>query len=467
MKILLAFLFTILITFTSTAQTITGEWNGVLNVQGTQLRLVFNISQNDQGYTSTMDSPDQGAKGIPVTTTSFKDPVLTFEIPAGGIAFSGEFKESSIEGIFRQNGQEFPLILTREIAEKEKVNRPQEPIEPYSYLSKDVTFENKEGNIELAGTLTLPKKDGKFPAVILISGSGPQNRNEELMGHKPFLVISDYLTKNGIAVLRYDDRGVAESTGDFGSSTTADFADDVASAVAFLKSRKEIDSSNIGLIGHSEGGLIAPIVASQSEDVAFIILLAGSGIQGNELILLQQELIERVSGTPEDDITASLQTNEKIYDLIIQSKDSVKLKSELTSVFEESILTGTTKIPEGKSKDELIQQQLDLYTSPWVMYFLKYDPAGVLEKVNCPVLAVNGEKDLQVPPKENLSAIKNALEKGGNKNVTVKEYPNLNHLFQESDSGSPMEYATIEQTFSPEVLKEIFEWIKIQTGRDS
>ncbi len=464
MRIILVLVITLLSNFCVTAQGIMGEWNGVLSIQGTQLRLVFHISQNDTVYTSTMDSPDQGAKGIPVTTTTFKDGVLTLGIPAGGIVYTGEYKDSSVVGVFTQNGRGFPLTLTREAAEKAKLNRPQEPVEPYPYHSENVTFENREAEIELAGTLTLPKKEGVFPAVILISGSGPQDRNEELMGHKPFLVISDYLTRNGIAVLRYDDRGVGESKGDFGAATSADFAGDVAGAVAYLKTRKEIDPAKIGLIGHSEGGMIAPMVASESEDVGFIVLLAGSGIRGDKLILLQEELINRISGKKEEEIAASLQTSARVYDAIIGTEDNEALKSTLQAILEESIAAGYVKIPDGSDKDKFIRQQLQSYTSPWVRYFLEHNPAGVLEKVKCPVLAVNGEKDLQVPPKENLSAIKNALEKGGNKHVTITEYPNLNHLFQESDTGSPMEYAAIEQTFSPEVLKDITEWINLQTG---
>jgi hypothetical protein len=274
MKAILALLMMLTTTLFVNAQDITGQWNGVLQVQGMQLRVVFNVSKTDNGYSSTMDSPDQGAKGIPVTNTSFENAKVRFEVANARIEYLGELKENKIVGTFKQGGQ----------AQK----RPQEPTKPYPYYSEDVTFQNTKAGIALSGTLTLPKKEGVFPVAILISGSGPQNRDEELLGHKPFLVISHYLTRNGIGVLRYDDRGVAQSTGDFKTATSADFATDVESAMAYLKTRKEIHKRKIGLIGHSEGGIIAPMVASKNKDVSFMVLLAGTGIRGDKLLLLQQ-----------------------------------------------------------------------------------------------------------------------------------------------------------------------------------
>jgi len=352
------------------------------------------------------------------------------------------------------------LNLSRKTIKKEIVQRPQEPTKPYPYYSEEVTFQNKKTNTSLSGTLTLPKKEGVFPVVILITGSGPQNRNEEILGHKPFLVISDYLTKKGIAVLRYDDRGTGESTGDFATATSADFATDVESAITYLKTRKEINKNKIGLVGHSEGGLIAPIVASKTNEVSFIVLLAGTGIPGNELLLLQQELIARDKGESEEDIKKSIQTNAKVFEMIVKSNDNSKLKSDLTTLMNETLKKETnSKIPNGMSKKDFVLAQVNQITSPWMQYFLKFNPATTLEKVTCPVLAINGEKDLQVPPKENLVAIEKALKKGGNKNVTIIEFPNMNHLFQECKTGSLTEYATIEQTFSPIALAEISNWI--------
>ena len=464
MRTISILLITLFISITTTAQDITGKWNGVLKVQGTQLRLVFNVTKSENTFTSTMDSPDQGANGIPVTKTTFENSKIKFEVANARIEYDGELKDNEIIGTFKQGGQEFPMNLSRKAIEKETIKRPQEPSKPYSYYSEDVTFQNPKANISLAGTLTLPKKEGVFPVVILITGSGPQNRDEELLGHKPFLVISDYLTKNGIAVLRYDDRGVGQSKGDFKTATTADFATDVESAITYLKTRKEINKKQIGLVGHSEGGLIAPMVASKSKDVSFIVLLAGTGIQGDKLLLLQQDLIAKANGASELDIKKSIQANANLFEMVVQSNDNQKLKADLTNKINEILKNdNSSEIPKGMTKDQYIALQVDQITSPWMEYFMKYNPVPALEKVKCAVLAVNGEKDLQVPPKENLSAIKNALAKGGNKNVTTIEFPNLNHLFQECKTGSPNEYASIEQTFSPKALAEITKWIKTQT----
>jgi len=454
----------ILLNFTVFSQEITGQWNGVLKVQGTQLRLVFNVVKTQNGFSATMDSPDQGAKDIPVTNTTFENSNVKFEVANAGIEYIGILKDNEIVGTFKQGGQEFPLNLFKKAIAKEVVKRPQEPSKPYSYYSEDVTFQNTKANISLAGTLTLPEKEGIFPVVILISGSGPQNRDEELLGHKPFLVISDYLTKNGIAVLRYDDRGVGQSKGDFKTSTSADFATDVESAIAYLKTRKEINKKKIGLVGHSEGGLIAPIVASKSKDISFIVLMAGPGIQGDKLLLLQQERIAKANGVSKTEIEKSIQLNAKLFEIVVKSNDDMELKTDLTNSINETIKSDTSaEIPTGMTKEKFVSMQVNQISSPWMQYFMKFNPATTLEKVKCPVFAVNGEKDLQVPPKENLTAIENALTKGKNKNVTTKEFPNLNHLFQECKTGSPSEYSTIEQTFSPIALVEITKWIKLQT----
>jgi uncharacterized protein len=237
------------------AQDIAGQWNGVLEVQGTQLRLVFNITKKDKGISATMDSPDQGANGIPTTSASFENAVLKIAIANAGMSYEGTLDaDNTIKGNFKQGGMGMPLNLSQKKVEKTTKAKSQEPTKPYAYHSEDVVFENKKDKISLSGTLTLPKKEGNYPVVILISGSGPQNRDEAFLGHKPFLVLADHLTKNGIGVLRYDDRGVAESKGDFQTATSLDFASDVEAAVNYLKTRKEV--SKLGLIGHSEGGLI-------------------------------------------------------------------------------------------------------------------------------------------------------------------------------------------------------------------
>ncbi len=460
MKILSILLITAFTSLSLIAQDITGKWNGILNVQGAQLRVVFNVAEVDNVFSATMDSPDQKAYGIPVTHTTFEDSKIKFEAATIGVAYNGELKGNEIIGIFKQGGQEFPMNLSREEVIKEEIKRPQEPSQPYAYYSEDLEFQNKEANITLSGTLTLPKKDGIYPVAILISGSGPQDRNEEVLGHKPFLVIADYLTKNGIGVLRYDDRGVGQSKGDFKSATSVDFASDVESAIAYLKTRKEINKNKIGLIGHSEGGLIAPIVASKSEDVNFMVLLAGPGISGAEILVLQQELIAKASGESEEEIEKTRETSIKIHEKIIQSNDDQKLKTDLTNLVNEALESDPDfEIPGGMTKDKFVVMYVDQMSTPWMQYFIKYNPVPTLEQVSCSVLAINGEKDLQVPPQENLTAIEKALKKGGNDKITIKEYPNLNHLFQECKTGLPSEYETIEQTFSPIVLEEMTTWI--------
>jgi fermentation-respiration switch protein FrsA (DUF1100 family) len=456
MKKAVFFLMTILLSFTMFGQEITGQWNGFLKVPGGQLALVFNISKSENGYSATMDSPDQGAKGIPVTTTKFENATLKLEIPSARIVFEGELNQYNvIVGTFTQSGQSFPLNLSKEKLEKEILKRPQEPQKPYSYYTEDVTFENKTDKNVLAGTLSLPSKEGKFPVVILISGSGPQNRDEEILGHKPFLVLADYLTKKGIAVLRFDDRGTAKSTGEYKTATTLDFANDVRAGIAYLQTRKEIDKNKIGLIGHSEGGIIAPIVAQNSKDVKFIILLAGPGLRGDQLMLLQKEMIERQKGISENEIKKGQEIFKGAYDIIVASSaNDVNLKSKAFNYLKSKL--------DDSANDTQISALSSQITSPWLVSFLKLDPTIALEKVKCPVLALNGEKDLQVPADVNLEAIKAALTKGGNKNVTTKKLSNLNHLFQESKTGSPDEYATIEQTFSPVALEEISKWILVQ-----
>lgn len=445
------------------AQDITGKWYGVLKVQGIQLSLVFNVSKTDSGFSSTMDSPDQKAFGIPATSTSFANSALKIAVANAGLEYEGVLeKDNTIVGTLKQAGQSFPINLSKEKIESEKPQRPQEPAKPYPYYSEDISFENKKAGITLAGTLTLPKKEGVYPAVILISGSGPQNRDEELLNHKPFLVLSDYLTKNGIAVLRFDDRGTAASTGDFKTAITPDFASDVEAGVTFLLSRKEINPKKIGLIGHSEGGLIAPMVASQSKNIAFIVLLAGPGLQGDQVLLLQQKLIAKANGKNDVEIQNNEEKNKKAFAIINKYKNPEELKTEITNYITEISKNDPDK-PQNMTMEEYVQLQINNILSPWMVNFLRYDPKSILEKVKCPVLALNGSKDLQVAPKENLEAIKKYVSSNGNKNITVKEIPNLNHLFQECTTGSPKEYSEITQTISPNALNEILQWIQLHT----
>lgn len=462
MKALSLLLIACLISVSSFAQEITGQWNGVLKVQGVQLRLVFHIEKTEDGYSASMDSPDQKAFGIPATATSFENDTLKIAIAAAQIEYEGTLGDDEIvTGVFKQGGQAFPLNLSREETKEVVAKRPQEPVKPYPYNSEDLFFENEEAGIKLAGTLTTPQEGENFPAVILITGSGAQNRDEELMGHKPFLVLSDYLTKNGIAVLRFDDRGTAQSEGEFSGATSVDFATDVRAAVDYLKTRKEINPQEIGLIGHSEGGMIAPMVASQSDDVAFIVLLAGTGISGDKILLAQQALIGKTSGMSDAQLAENDMISRGAFEIVTKDQSAEQLKNDLTAYMSQVFRKiPTENLPPDMKESDFVKAQISQMTNPWMQYFITYDPAPTLEKVSCPVLAINGEKDLQVPPKENLDAIKSALEKGRNPDITTMELPGLNHLFQESETGAPSEYGEIEQTFSPDAMKVVSDWIK-------
>ncbi|GAH35450.1 unnamed protein product, partial [marine sediment metagenome] len=396
---------------TSEIISIEGIWEGKLKVLGTELRIVFKISKNPDGaLTATMDSPDQGATDIPVEEVIFIDNTLRLEVKSARGVFEGKVSEDFlvIEGEWKQSGQTLSLTLKR-VDKAVEILKPQEPKKPYPYIEEGLVYENKEAGITLAGTLTLPPGKGPLPVVLLISGSGPQDRNETIYNHRPFLVLADYLTRQGIAVLRVDDRGVGESTGDFSQATSEDFASDVLAGIEYLKTRKEINPEQIGLIGHSEGGIIAPMVAAKSSDIAFIILMAGTGLTGEEILYLQGALIYRAMGVSEEDIIKNRQFNEKIFSVLKEEDDSENAEEKLRQMF----MADWAELNEEEKKaigdpEVFLKAQLQSLLSPWYRFFLTYDPKPTLTKVKCPVLAINGEKDLQVPPKENLSAIEEA-----------------------------------------------------------
>lgn len=445
-------------------QSFVGTWQGNLFVGNMSLRLVFHFTLQPQGgYKATMDSPDQGAFGIPTDTVIVQDGTIQVIMKAIAGEFNGTrpVASDSIVGTWTQVGREFPLVLKLVKGGEEKPRRPQEPQKPYPYKEEEVTFENPNAGVTLSGTLTLPFEGGPFPAVILISGSGPQDRDESVFGHKPFLVLADYLTRAGIAVLRYDDRGVGKSTGDFESATTRDFAEDAKSAIAFLKTRKDIRPNKIGLLGHSEGGIIAPLVASESQDVAFIVLMAGTGVPGEEIIHKQAELISRAMGATEEEIKKSEEQRKKLFAVLKTEKDPTVGAAMLRTLIEASLDSATRSNPQ--TTEAVVNAQVKELNSPWFRYFLTYDPRPALKKVRCPVLAIGGEKDLQVWPKQNLPEIESALRAGGNKDFTVKEIPGVNHIFQTASTGVPMEYGKIEETISPTVLKLIADWILEKT----
>ncbi len=447
--------------YTIQAQELGGYWLGSIDVQGQKLRIAFNISLEEGTFKTTMDSPDQKAKGIPTQTKSMTPENIEVQIPNMAVIFKGKLSSASIiDGTFTQGSMSFPLILNKEQAPTTGNVRPQTPKKPYLYHSEDVNFKNSKANIHLAATLTKPNKKGKFPAVILISGSGPQNRNEEIMDHKPFLVLADYLTKQGYAVLRYDDRGTYESEGNFNIATSEDFATDVGAAIDYLKARTDINSSKIGLIGHSEGGLIAPMVSSQRSDLAFLILLAGTGVKGKFVIADQIEAINRANGESEEDNLTSTEISRLTFDYLETIQDK-KDKQELLSSFMKDLLKkyDNFKLPSSATEEQFIQAQVTQLCSPWMIFFLFYNPGQALKSVKCPTLAINGSKDLQVTSQLNLLAIKNALKHGEAPSFKTLELPGLNHLFQECKTGSPNEYERIEQTFSPVALKAISDWM--------
>jgi fermentation-respiration switch protein FrsA (DUF1100 family) len=439
-------------------------WEGKLNFnQNLSLRVVVKIQKNEDGTLSGfLDSPDQGAKDIPATSVTITDDSLKFEVKPLGASYAGKIDKDSmiVNGVFKQGMAviEAKLKKTNKI---EEARRPQLPVKPYPYNEEEIVFPNESVNISLAGTLTYPKGSGKFPAVVLITGSGRQDRDETVFNHKPFLVIADYLTRNGIAVLRFDDRGGGKSTGDHSNATTEDFATDAAAAVKYLKSRNEIDSKKIGLIGHSEGGLIAPMTAVNSGDVSFIVLLAGPGVAGKYLLALQTELILRANGMPEEEIAKNVKQSKEAYEAITSSPDSLTGFKRLKEMFDEEV-AGLSD--EEKQKPEYSESNFNAQTkvllSPWFRFFLKYDPAPVLENISIPVLALNGDKDLQVDAEQNLTAIEKALKDGGNANYKIVKLPGLNHMFQTAKTGAVNEYAQIEETFSPSALKLISDWIK-------
>jgi pimeloyl-ACP methyl ester carboxylesterase len=438
------------------SQEIIGSWEGELDVPGMKLPLVFNIKQNGSQLITTMDSPMQGAKDIPVTSTTFEKNELEIKANEMGITYKGTLKNDKIEGSFIQGQMSLPLILTKMKTGESVLKRPQTPQPPFNYKIEDVTFTNPFDKNTLAGTLTKPLNQKSYPIVVLISGSGQQNRDSELFGHKSFWVIADDFAKKGIGVLRVDDRGTGSSNGATMNMTTQNFAEDTNAAVEFLTQK---GFTNIGLIGHSEGGIIAPMVASKNKKVKFIISMAGPGIPIDELLVLQTNAIAKVSGATEEEIKLGEATNRKIYALL-KNYNGTDLQDEVKNIF----IANMQKLPKEQqpSAEEIAktaEQESVKTTIPWFTYFIKINPDEYWSKLKIPVLALNGSKDLQVISKENLAGIKASLEKAKNKKIDMVEFPNLNHLFQEAKTGSVEEYGQIEQTIAPQVLDKMSSWI--------
>ena len=347
-----------------------------------------------------------------------------------------------------------------------KLNRPQDPKKPYPYDELEVSYRNEKDNVKIAGTLTLPRGTGPYPAVLLITGSGSHDRNETIAGHHPFLVLSDHLTRNGIAVLRVDDRGIGGTDPGSPSATSENFAEDVLAGVNFLKQRKEIGPKMIGLIGHSEGGMIAPMVAARSKDVSFIVLLAGPGQRGEDVIYTQTQLIHKAQGTPPDTLAHIVSLSRRINAIVKTETDEKRIEQRINE--EIAAYAGTLNDDQKKSFEPAardVKAFIPVYKTPWYRYFIMFDPQPVLKNVRVPVLALNGEHDLQVAWKENLDLIAADLKAGGNEDITTEAFPKLNHLFQTSPTGLLSEYSQIEETICPEVLKTVTDWILRRTIR--
>ncbi|MFW6330350.1 MAG: alpha/beta hydrolase family protein [Gemmatimonadota bacterium] len=447
-----------------------GSWLGTLTVPGAQLRIVFHIERGSEGYTATMDSPDQGGFGIPVTAVTVSRDSVVLRLDAINGAFRGTLAGDTMTGSWAQGGMDFPLELMRTDAPTAPV-RPQDPEPPFPYQVEEVRFTNEAAGIDLAGTLTTPRGEGPFPAALLISGSGPQDRDEAIMGHRPFLVLADHLTREGIAVLRVDDRGVGESEGDFAAATSADFATDVAAGVEYLTSRPGIDRNAIGLIGHSEGGLVAPMVANQTDDVAWLVLLAPPGVPGDSLLRLQVAAIGRAMGQDESAIAGQVAQQSELQRIVREAADSMEAERALRRALRESIadLSPAERAQAGLTPaaavDSLVERSVRQVLSPWMRSFLAHDPGPELRQLEVPTLALLGELDLQVPPAQNEPALRRALEASHAPAWDVRVLPRLNHLFQHATTGAPMEYGQIEETFAPGAMSAIADWILKVTGR--
>lgn len=446
-------------------------WVGKLQIAGIEPIMQFRVLELPAGGTMVkFDSITEGRMGLDGTWL-IDAGTIEFDVPSIELKYSGKLNQAgdTAEGVWRQGGRQLPLILKKQLTEykSENVweNRPQRPVEPFPYDAVEVKFENQVDNIILAGTLTIPQKPGRHPAVILISGSGPQDRDESLMEHKPFLVLADYLSRRGIAVLRYDDRGFGESSGDFGSATTEDFARDTAAAVEFLKTHQRIDSQQIGLAGHSEGGLIAPMVANARDDVAFVVLLAAPGVNGVMITNSQTEAMLRAAGVSEAELEVILAVNRLVVDIVANAEPNEDFSDKVNESLDELIAGMPEGIREiaGASLRHGVNNELERLKGNWMRFFLKYDPRPALAKIECPVLAIAGSKDTQVLPELNMPEIEKALLEGGNRDFEITVVDGLNHLFQKCETGAVAEYLTIQETWNADCLRIIGDWIEKHT----
>lgn len=443
------------------AQSLVGTWEAMLDVGAMKLRLVLRFKEENGKLTGTLQSPDQAPPEFPLSNVSFRDGRAHFELPAVGAVFDCALDEGRLVGTLSQGGRIFPITFSRVDKPTER-ERPQNPVPPFPYLVEDVTFRRDDVDVTFAGTLTYPETGGPFPAVLLISGSGAQDRDETLFGHKPFWVLADYLTRLGLAVLRVDDRGVGGTTlgADSDLVTTEVLVQDALAAVAFLKDRPEIDPARIVLLGHSEGGLIAPLAAVAEPSLAGIVLLAAPGQVGELVILEQTQLLGQAAGVDPKTLADFRALQEKLFAVVKEETDAQVAGERIRDILADAAAVGLPAVPVG---DDDIDSQIKTLLSPWFRFFLVHDPLPVLRQVRCPVLALNGEKDLQVAS-HNLAAVRDALLEGGNTDVTAEVLPGLNHLFQPCETGFTLEYAQIETTIAPTVLDMIGAWLVEHLG---
>jgi uncharacterized protein len=431
-----------------------GVWQGAFETNGMRFRMQLHISHDTEGQlVAALDSIDQGISGFPATNVTQKESAIHFDLPAVDGVYDGTLNaaKNAISGTWKQ-GDNSSVLHFKRSGQILELRRPQTPAKPYPYSEEEIVFQNAKGGSSLAGTLTIPRGQRPFAAAILLGGSGPLDRDAADSGHRPFLILADHLTRKGVAVLRYDKRGIGKSTGNYDGATTADFTSDAEAALVFLRTRNEIDARRIGIVGHSEGAVIAPMIAARSSDVAWIVMLAGPATDGEQTLRLQSDLITRAAGASDEQVAKSLEFDRQSYLLVRQEKDRTTLENKLGELVKVSDL-GAAVPP------AFLQRQIHWISSPWFRYFLDYDPAPALQKTKCPVLALSGEKDLQVPPKENLPLIKKALEDGGNTDFQVSELPGLNHLFQHCQTGLPAESRSIEETIAPEALTAVSTWV--------
>lgn len=439
------------------AQDVTGFWNARVDLMGQPLRIVFELVPDEEGISGIMRSPDQGGGAIPITSARFSGGVLSIEVASIGLKFTGNYDASTerIPGSIQQRSMEMLCVLQRDPLDAYTPARPQTPEAPFPYQAEDLVFASGDARYQLHGTLTVPEKD-HIGAVVLITGSGPQDRDSEILGHRPFLVWADLLSRNGIAVLRYDERGIGASEGEFSTCTSDDFALDALAALKELK--KIFPSLPTGLMGHSEGGLIAALAAAKNPDVDFVVSLAGTGLPGPSILETQSYDIAIGEGmTPEAADARALQARE-IYALAREASDSLVLAKALENYF----LSESA----GNDLSEDAIQTFEAYNAaannPWMLRFLQIDPREYWSEVACPILAVNGDKDLQVQGGANLRAISFAARRGGNEKVETKLFRNHNHLFQRTETGAISEYGKLNETLSEEVSNYVIAWLKEQ-----